>query len=57
MSIVIGLTGPTGSGKSSTSGIAENFGFQVMLYLQLKELYLKLVMILMKQLIILSLVQ
>ena len=29
MSIVIGLTGPTGSGKSSTSGIAENFGFQV----------------------------
>lgn len=29
MSIVIGLTGPTGSGKSSASGIAENFGFQV----------------------------
>ena len=29
MSIVIGLTGPTGSGKSSTSDIAENFGFQV----------------------------
>ena len=29
MSIVIGLTGPTGSGKSSASKIAENFGFQV----------------------------
>lgn len=29
MSIVIGLTGPTGSGKSSVSGIAEDFGFQV----------------------------
>lgn len=29
MSIVIGLTGPTGSGKSSTSKIAEGFGFQV----------------------------
>ena len=29
MSIVIGLTGPTGSGKSSVSRIAENFGFQV----------------------------
>ena len=29
MSIVIGLTGPTGSGKSSVSKIAEDFGFQV----------------------------
>lgn len=29
MSIVIGLTGPTGSGKSSASRIAEDFGFQV----------------------------
>ena len=29
MSIVIGLTGPTGSGKSSASKIAESFGFQV----------------------------
>ena len=29
MSIVIGLTGPTGSGKSSASSIAEEFGFQV----------------------------
>lgn len=29
MSIVIGLTGPTGSGKSSVSRIAEDFGFQV----------------------------
>ena len=29
MSIVIGLTGPTGSGKSSVSKTAENFGFQV----------------------------
>lgn len=29
MSIVIGLTGPTGSGKSSTSKTAENFGFKV----------------------------
>lgn len=29
MSIVIGLTGPTGSGKSSLSKIAEEFGFKV----------------------------
>ena len=29
MSIVIGLTGPTGSGKSSASKIAGDFGFQV----------------------------
>lgn len=29
MSIVIGLTGPTGSGKSNASRIAEDFGFQV----------------------------
>ena len=29
MSIVIGLTGPTGSGKSSVSRVAENFGLQV----------------------------
>lgn len=29
MSVVIGLTGPTGSGKSSASKIAEDFGFQV----------------------------
>ncbi|MGN0492451.1 MAG: dephospho-CoA kinase [Acutalibacteraceae bacterium] len=29
MSIVIGLTGPTGSGKSSVSRIAEDFDFQV----------------------------
>lgn len=29
MSIVIGLTGPTGSGKSSVSRIAEDFGFRV----------------------------
>lgn len=29
MSIVIGLTGPTGSGKSSVSKVAEGFGFQV----------------------------
>lgn len=29
MSIVIGLTGPTGSGKSSASRVAEKFGFQV----------------------------
>ena len=29
MSIVIGLTGPTGSGKSSASKTAENFGFKV----------------------------
>ena len=29
MSIVIGLTGPTGSGKSSASKIAEEFGLRV----------------------------
>lgn len=29
MNIVIGLTGPTGSGKSSVSRIAEDFGLQV----------------------------
>ena len=29
MSIVIGLTGPTGSGKSSLSKIAEEFGLKV----------------------------
>ena len=29
MNIVIGLTGPTGSGKSSASKTAENFGFMV----------------------------
>ncbi len=29
MSIVIGLTGPTGSGKSSASRLAEDFGLQV----------------------------
>ena len=29
MSIVIGLTGPTGSGKSSVSRVAEDFGLQV----------------------------
>ncbi len=29
MSIIIGLTGPTGAGKSSCSKIAENFGFKV----------------------------
>ena len=29
MSIVIGLTGPTGSGKSSASNAAADFGFQV----------------------------
>ena len=29
MSIVIGLTGPTGSGKSTASKTAENLGFKV----------------------------
>ena len=29
MSFVIGLTGPTGAGKSSVTSVAENIGFKV----------------------------
>ncbi|MGI6280382.1 MAG: dephospho-CoA kinase, partial [Acutalibacteraceae bacterium] len=29
MSIIIGLTGPTGSGKSSLAPVAESYGFKV----------------------------